>query len=98
MAKQTINIGSVPNDGTGDPIRDSFDKCNDNFNELYALATKETITVTSNGQTIVTFTTAVSANALVFVNGNYNEDYSITNTMEITFDYGLNEYDKVTKR
>ena len=36
MAKQTINIGAVPNDGTGDPLRDAFDKCNDNFNELYS--------------------------------------------------------------
>jgi hypothetical protein len=35
MAQQTIGIGSAPNDGTGDPIRDAFDKCNDNFTELY---------------------------------------------------------------
>lgn len=35
MAQQTIDIGAAPNDGTGDPIRDAFDKCNDNFNELY---------------------------------------------------------------
>ena len=36
MAQQTINIGSAPNDGTGDPLRTAFDKTNDNFNELYA--------------------------------------------------------------
>lgn len=35
MAKQTINIGAAPNDGTGDPIRTAFDKSNDNFTELY---------------------------------------------------------------
>lgn len=35
MAQQTIGIGAAPNDGTGDPIRDAFDKCNDNFTELY---------------------------------------------------------------
>src|SRR6056297_194868 len=35
MAKQTINIGSSPNDGTGDPLRTAFDKANDNFDELY---------------------------------------------------------------
>lgn len=35
MAQQTINIGSAANDGTGDPIRDAFDKVNDNFNEMY---------------------------------------------------------------
>ena len=36
MAKQTINIGSVANDGTGDPLRTAFDKINDNFDELYS--------------------------------------------------------------
>ena len=35
MAKQTINIGSNANDGTGDPLRTAFDKINDNFTELY---------------------------------------------------------------
>jgi len=35
MAKQTINIGSAPNDGTGDVLRVAFDKTNDNFTELY---------------------------------------------------------------
>lgn len=35
MAQQTINIGTVANDGTGDPLRSAFDKVNDNFTELY---------------------------------------------------------------
>lgn len=35
MAQQTIDIGAAPNDGTGDPLRDAMDKCNDNFTELY---------------------------------------------------------------
>ena len=34
MAKQTINLGSSANDGTGDPLRTAFDKINDNFDEL----------------------------------------------------------------
>jgi hypothetical protein len=37
MAKQTINIGTLADDGTGDTLRASLDKCNDNFTELYAL-------------------------------------------------------------
>jgi hypothetical protein len=36
MAKQTINIGTSANDGTGDPLRTAFDKVNDNFTELYS--------------------------------------------------------------
>ena len=30
---QQINIGTVANDGTGDTVRDAFDKVNDNFSE-----------------------------------------------------------------
>jgi len=35
MAKQTINIGTVADDGTGSTIRVGGDITNDNFNELY---------------------------------------------------------------
>ena len=38
MAKQVIGIGTVANDGTGDPIRTAMDKINDNFTELYPMA------------------------------------------------------------
>jgi hypothetical protein len=31
MAFDVINIGTIPNDGTGDPLRTAFDKTNDNF-------------------------------------------------------------------
>tara|TARA_R100000329_G_scaffold61049_1_gene54558 strand:+ start:317 stop:1279 length:963 start_codon:yes stop_codon:yes gene_type:complete len=36
MAQQTITVGSVANDGTGDFIRDAFVKVNSNFTEIYA--------------------------------------------------------------
>jgi hypothetical protein len=35
MAKQTVNLGTAANDGTGTPLRDAFDMINDNFNEVY---------------------------------------------------------------
>ena len=35
MAKQTVDIGQAPNDGTGDPLRIAMDKINDNMNEIY---------------------------------------------------------------
>jgi hypothetical protein len=35
MAKQSINIGTTANDGTGDPIRTAMGKINDNFTDLY---------------------------------------------------------------
>ena len=42
MAKQTVNLGSSANDGTGDPLRTAFDKINDNFDELYLYSTATT--------------------------------------------------------
>ena len=35
MAKQTINTGTVPSDGTGDGFRTSMTKVNSNFTEVY---------------------------------------------------------------
>lgn len=37
MAQQIVDIGIQGNDGTGDSIRESFRKINDNFNEIYAV-------------------------------------------------------------
>jgi hypothetical protein len=37
MANQIIDIGIQGNDGTGDSIRESFRKVNDNFSEIYAV-------------------------------------------------------------
>ena len=37
MAKQRVGIGSAANDGTGDPLREAFDKLNGNFDEVYTL-------------------------------------------------------------
>jgi len=37
MARQEVNIGVEGNDGTGDSIRESFRKTNENFQELYAV-------------------------------------------------------------
>ena len=49
MAKQTINIGTTLNDGSGDTLRSGAAKINQNFDEIYSiLGTGETIgTVTS---------------------------------------------------
>ena len=37
MSKQIVDIGVQGNDGTGDSIRESFRKVNENFGELYAV-------------------------------------------------------------
>jgi hypothetical protein len=38
MAKQTINLGTAANDGTGDNLRAGGTKINENFTEVYAAA------------------------------------------------------------
>lgn len=38
MAQEIINIGALPNDGSGDPLRVAFSKINNNFGELYLAA------------------------------------------------------------
>jgi len=36
MPLQLVNVGSAPDDGTGDPLRTAYIKINQNFEELYA--------------------------------------------------------------
>lgn len=43
MTKQTISIGTSPNDHTGDPLRSAFTKINSNFTELYTSSTQPII-------------------------------------------------------
>lgn len=57
MAKQTINVGTTANDGTGDTLRDSFIKVNDNFTEVYNLANPTVIALSAADGTNVTGTT-----------------------------------------
>jgi len=44
MAKQDIDVGTVANDGTGDPIRTAMTKVNENTNELYTALGGNTVT------------------------------------------------------
>ena len=53
MAKQTINIGTAANDGTGSSLRAAFDICNDNFTEIYDAATPSGANVTLQGDVTV---------------------------------------------
>ena len=50
MAVQTINIGTLANDGTGDELREAFSKVNQNFDDL-DLRSPESTTVTNLGNT-----------------------------------------------
>ena len=68
MAIQTIGIGTVADDGTGDSLRAAGDKINDNFNEIY--------TALGDGSTLNTGVTAVNnatANELVTIGATTTE-------------------------
>lgn len=69
MAKQTINIGTVANDGTGDSVRAGGDKINDNFNEIYTAlgdgsSLNDIVTNTTFQSTLANTNTYIAATAL----------------------------------
>jgi len=86
MAQQIIDVGAVPNDGEGDPIRTAFIKTNDNFTELFAggastniangtsnvnVEASANVTVGVAGNTITTFaTTGLYTNGIISASGN----------------------------
>ena len=66
MAKQTINIGTIANDGTGTTLRAAGDLVNDNFNEIY--------TVIGDGTTLNSdVLTASSTHTLTNKSGNISQ-------------------------
>ena len=90
MAKQAINIGTTANDGTGDPIRDAFDKVNDNEDELYEganITATSPLTKTSVADTSVTLSIAddgITATQLA-VDGNGSSGQVLTSQSDGTF-------------
>lgn len=48
MAIQLVNVGGLPNDGEGDPLRTAFQKINNNFTYLQQTSTTIAKTVTLN--------------------------------------------------
>ena len=69
MAIQTIGIGTVADDGTGDSLRAAGDKINDNFNEIYtALGDGSTLSITA-----ITALNSADENRLVTVGATTTE-------------------------
>lgn len=75
MTIQTINIGSAPNDGSGDPLRTAFSKINDNFSNV----TTDINSVSSNVSTLSTAVSAIQSNVTVLQNYAYGAFQSISN-------------------
>ena len=65
MSKQTINIGASPNDGTGTPLRTSFDYTNQNFTELYTAVGPSGNNIVVPGNATITGALTVDTTTLV---------------------------------
>jgi hypothetical protein len=61
MAQNVINIGTIPNDGTGDPLRVAFNDTNLNFDQIFAtgivnsniqVANTTILTINNNGNLV----------------------------------------------
>ena len=68
MAKQTVDLGSSANDGTGDSIRSGGDKINDNFTELF--------NALGNGTTIAANTGTLVSNSYIIASYQSNTQIS----------------------
>ena len=74
MAQQVINTGSTANDNTGDTLRASWQKANDNFTEIYAAlpmvapeAWVPTLTDSGGGRTFSTTVNTARHTSIGFV-------------------------------
>ena len=89
MTQEVINVGSAPDDGTGDNPRTSFQKCNANFTELYARVANGLPQgrLTLQAATPVMTTTQASKTTLVYSPyvGNKIPIYDGTNMVMTTF-------------
>lgn len=74
MARQNISVGTVANDGTGDPLRTGMIKVNDNFTELYTDAPISN-SVTVGNTTVNTF---INSTAVFIGNSAVNTQINTT--------------------
>ena len=101
MAKQTLNIGSVANDGTGTNLRSGGTIINANFNEIYtALGNGTTITLTATPTelNLLTGATAIvtTTNAVTLTNKTVNLTSNTLTGTTAQFNTALSDGDFAT--
>ena len=85
----TVNIGTTPNDGTGDPIRNAFSKVNSNFDLLFTSfvadnsitvgnATVNSVISNTGGLVVSNSTASAVANVSTFKIGNTTANSTLT--------------------
>jgi len=87
MAKQTINIGTNQDDGTGDLLRAAFTKVNENFTEIYnEIGGASLSNISISGSTISTDTS--DSDLIIDPNGTgaiqLNGNTTVTGTLGVT--------------
>jgi hypothetical protein len=81
MSKQTINVGTNQDDGTGDSLRAAFVKVNDNFTEVYTeLGGVALSNIKMSGSTISTDT----ANSGIIIDPNGTGTITLTGATTVT--------------
>lgn len=74
MSKQSINIGTVANDGTGSTIRAGGDLINDNFNEIYTeLGDGSTLDLAGKNVTFTNKTINSASNTITITESNISD-------------------------
>jgi hypothetical protein len=88
MAKQTINIGTSANDGTGDPLREAFSKTNSNFTELYDAVVTSTSDLTNDSGFITANSIPTSVSEFTNDSGYITANSLPINVSELSNDTG----------
>ena len=99
MAKQTINIGSIADDGTGTTVRAGGDLINDNFNEIYTeLGDGSALAIASKTQTLTNKTINGPDNTLTNIaNGSLvNSSFTLVDESSTATTISLGETLKIT--
>lgn len=82
-SQEIINIGALPNDGTGDPLRTAFAKINNNFTTLFSTGTGSGIsTTTGNTPGQIIFDAEIANYSSAMFNVKSKDDYA--NSQNIT--------------
>lgn len=87
---EVINVGTAPNDGTGDPLRVAFEKVNNNFSALWNSNFNSTQSITTGdaaGQLIFSVPTTAFTQAIFQIN---SSDQSTSDSQNITINAAIN--------
>lgn len=98
MSQQTVNIGTLANDGTGDPIRTAMTKINSNFNEVYSglsFNTSTNVVTASNTLVVTSNTTTNTLNVISKINVGNAAGFNFGALAVIEIDASANSYQQI---